>query len=271
MSDQICRICGQTKELSAFFAKGKRKSGQLRYDCTCKNCRRIDQQSHYQANRDRIVARARQYYRNNKETILESRKEYRQDNQCKIADYLDHYYQNNKQDLLEYQVRYYSDNKEQITVRRARYRARNIQTIRASNKRRHQIRRFCDPIFRMRGNVSSLIRQTIKKNGGSKNYSSISQFLPYTIVQLKAHLESRFEPWMTWDNYGKYVFTTWNDHDPATWTWQLDHITPQAELPYTSLTDVNFQKCWSLNNLRPYSAKQNVLDGTSGIRHSGGR
>jgi hypothetical protein len=32
------------------------------------------------------------------------------------------------------------------------------------------------------------------------------------------------------------------------------------------MTDENFQKCWALKNLRPYSAKQNVIDGTGRLR-----
>jgi len=30
----------------------------------------------------------------------------------------------------------------------------------------------------------------------------------------------------------------------------------------------NREKCWSLNNLRPYSAKQNILDGIYKVRHN---
>jgi hypothetical protein len=33
------------------------------------------------------------------------------------------------------------------------------------------------------------------------------------------------------------------------------------------MEDDNFKKCWALNNLRPLSAKQNILDGTTKIRH----
>jgi len=33
------------------------------------------------------------------------------------------------------------------------------------------------------------------------------------------------------------------------------------------MSEPNFQKCWALNNLRPLSAKQNILDGTQRIRH----
>ncbi len=66
---------------------------------------------------------------------------------------------------------------------------------------------------------------------------------------------------MNWENQGIYNINTWDDNDSSTWTWQLDHIIPQSKLPYTSMEDENFQKCWALENLRPYSAKQNIKDG----------
>ena len=90
---------------------------------------------------------------------------------------------------------------------------------------------------------------------------SIINFLPYTIQQLKDHLEKQFEPWMNWNNYGIYYTNLWNDNDPSTWVWSIDHIIPQSKLPYTSMEDDNFKKCWALDNLRPYSAKQNIIDG----------
>jgi hypothetical protein len=66
---------------------------------------------------------------------------------------------------------------------------------------------------------------------------------------------------MNWNNYGIYYTNLWNDNDPSTWVWNIDHIIPQSKLPYTSMEDDNFKKCWALDNLRPYSAKQNIIDG----------
>ena len=66
---------------------------------------------------------------------------------------------------------------------------------------------------------------------------------------------------MSWKNWAVYNPKTWNNNDSKTWTWNIDHIIPQSDLPYTSMSDVNFNKCWSLSNLRPYSSKQNILDG----------
>jgi len=77
---------------------------------------------------------------------------------------------------------------------------------------------------------------------------------------------SKFYP--VWhSDTGKYNILTWNDKDYTTWTWQLDHIIPRSNLPYSSMTDENFKKCWALENLRPYSAKLNLLDGVMIIRH----
>ena len=72
---------------------------------------------------------------------------------------------------------------------------------------------------------------------------------------------------MNWNNWGIYRSTTWDDHKQSTWTWQIDHIIPQADLPFSSMSDENFNKCWSLENLRPLNAKQNCIDGCTRIRH----
>lgn len=72
---------------------------------------------------------------------------------------------------------------------------------------------------------------------------------------------------MSWNNYGAYRRSVWDDNDPSTWTWQIDHIIPQSDLPYQSMEDEKFKICWSLTNLRPYSSKQNLLDGVQRNRH----
>lgn len=80
-------------------------------------------------------------------------------------------------------------------------------------------------------------------------------------------MESLFEPWMSWNNYGKYESKTWDDNNMKTWSWQIDHIIPHSTFKYTSMEDEEFKKCWSLENLRPLSSKQNFIDGVTGVRH----
>lgn len=122
-------------------------------------------------------------------------------------------------------------------------------------------RRKTDPAYKLRYSMSIDIVHALKKNNGSKKSCSCLKYLPYTIEELKQHIESLFEPWMNWTNQGKYNPKTWDDNDSSTWTWHLDHIIPQSKLLYSSMEDENFRLCWDLSNLRPYSAKQNILDG----------
>src|ERR1700722_17696342 len=131
-------------------------------------------------------------------------------------------------------------------------------------------------LSQMRERVSGCIRNALKKVGRNKNGETSTKYLPYSLETLKEHIEKQFnhpdnlvneKVWMTWKNWGLYRVDNWNENDVSTWTWQLDHIIPQTDLPYLSMTDENFQKCWALENLRPLSAKKNHEDGVRRTRH----
>ena len=102
-------------------------------------------------------------------------------------------------------------------------------------------KRKIDNSFRLRTNISALLRHHLK----SKNRTHTFDLLPYNLEELKAHLESQFDENMNWDNYGKY--------------WHLDHIKPASWFKYSSHTDKDFLQCWSLNNLQPLKAMDNML------------
>ena len=152
-------------------------------------------------------------------------------------------------------------------IQNREYRRKNKAILYKKAKARMKIKLQNDPSLKLRGFVSNTISEMLKKNGSSKNGQSVMKYLPYTIQELKKHLEKQFEPWMNWQNRGKYIRSQWNDNDQSTWKWNIDHIIPQSDLLYSSMKDENFKKCWDLNNLRPYSAKQNVIDGVSKVRH----
>ena len=134
------------------------------------------------------------------------------------------------------------------------------QTYKQKRNTNHAERRKIDPNFKLRQYTSTSIRSHLIKKLSSKNKESILNYLPYSIQELKDHIEKQFESWMTWDNWGTYNAKLWDDNDQSTWKWQIDHIIPHSNFIYVSLSDASFKECWSLNNLRPYSAKQNILD-----------
>jgi len=97
----------------------------------------------------------------------------------------------------------------------------------------------------LKNNVSRLLRLRLKQRLLFKNNKSTWLFLPYTVDELKQHLESKFQIGMSWDNYGFYG-------------WHIDHIRPDSSFNYTSVEDDEFKKCWALNNLQPLWATDNL-------------
>lgn len=237
----------------------------------CKPCNTEYMRQYRLRNQDKIKKYQREYdakyYEENKEEILAGKKEYYQENKDDILLDRQERYQEHKEEKREYNKSYYRENKNDILKKDKQYRAKNINKIRAYHNTYSKNQRKTNPNFRIRAAVSANINFYLKSNNSSKNGESCLDYLPYTIQELRNHLEKQFEPWMTWDNYGRYDATTWNDNDQATWTWQIDHIIPQSTLSYENMNDDNFKRCWSLDNLRPLPSKQNFLDGVKRNRH----
>ena len=172
------------------------------------------------------------------------------------------YYLKNKERLLKESRERYYKNIEAEKGRAKLYHELNKDAIKENRRLKAKQKRAQDPLFKLKSNVSRRIRYILKMNGSSKSGQSILKYLGYSIQDLKNHLELQFESWMNWNNYGTYNVSIWDDNDVSTWTWQLDHIIPQANLPYISMDDNNFKKCWSLSNLRPLASKENFIKGS---------
>lgn len=201
------------------------------------------------------------YKRPCKECKVGYQKQYAQENEEHIANYRNFYYQQNKEEIIADQIKRDSERKDEISVYQAEYRQENKVELQTKKNEYKKIKRQNDPSFKLRGLVSNAIFQALKYIGSTKGGSSILQYLPYSMQELKEHLEKQFESWMTWDNWGSYDKDTWDDNNQTTWTWHIDHIIPQAKLLYQSMDEDNFKKCWALENLRPLSAKENIIKG----------
>lgn len=97
-----------------------------------------------------------------------------------------------------------------------------------------------DPVYRLENSMRSRLWAALK----GKTKGVILSRLEFTIDELRHHLESKFQEGMTWANYGK---------------WHVDHIQPCAAFDQ-SVPD-QFKKCWSLENLQPLWASENVRKG----------
>ena len=164
-------------------------------------------------------------------------------------------YIKNKKNILENQKIYYIKNKEKLDNYKKKWIKNNLERYRAQRRKYNN-----NLSIKLRKTISSSITRALKKKTTSKCEASCLKYLQYSIKELKTHIESQFELWMSWENWGPYSPKTWDDNDSSTWVWNIDHIIPQSKLLYTSMEDENFKICWSLKNLRPYSAKQNIID-----------
>lgn len=192
---------------------------------------------------------------------LQYQKAFSIENKEEIKEYKDEYYLKNREELIANQLLRDKDRTDEIRAYQVSYRRINKIDLNSKKIVYKREKYQSDISFKLRGSISNAIYQALVVNNSCKNGISCLKYLPYTMQDLKDHLESQFETWMNWNNRGLYLIDKWNDNNLSTWTWQIDHIIPQSKLPYTSMTDDNFKKCWALENLRPMNAKLNVFKG----------
>jgi hypothetical protein len=114
-------------------------------------------------------------------------------------------------------------------------------------KKRVYISRVTPLQRKMKHRMKTLLWQKLKNHSANK-LGSTFDLLGYTVDDLIKHLESKFEPEMTWDNYGING-------------WEIDHKTPDSWFTYSSTDDKGFKDSWKLENLQPMWASSNRSKG----------
>ena len=96
-----------------------------------------------------------------------------------------------------------------------------------------------DPTFRIRMRISKQMNKALAARGASKRGQAWQALVGYGPAELRSHLETQFEWWMSWENYGLL--------------WEIDHIKPVSLF---TLPD-EISMCWALSNLRPLQKEIN--------------
>jgi hypothetical protein len=105
----------------------------------------------------------------------------------------------------------------------------------------HKRKKATDPRYRLCHAISSAIGKSLR--GKKKAGRRWQNLVGYSLEQLKAHLEAKFLPGMTWSNHGE---------------WHIDHKRPISSFTITSTDDSAFRECWGLSNLQPLWAADNL-------------
>lgn len=209
---KICKCCDLEKSEDE-FPKGRNQ---------CKVCysalSKIRAKKYYQENKDKLNLYSKKYQENNYESIKYKSIEYYHSNKEKLLNDKKKYYQENKEKLLNDKKEYYKSNKDKIKEYNQSYYFDNRQSIIKNNIEYRKNKVDVDPLFRLQVNIRSLIYTSFKRKSMLKS-NKTEQILGCTISEFKFYLESKFEEWMTWENYGLY-------NGNERYGWDIDHIVP---------------------------------------------
>ncbi len=174
------------------------------------------------------------YYQAKKDKIKQQQQEYVENNKDKI-----------KQRQQEYQKKYREENKDEIKQQQKKYREENKDKNKEYHKKYVKNRIKTDPLFKLKLSIRSSILISFKRNG-FKKLSQTEIILGCSFEEFKVYLESKFEPWMNWDNKGLYNGT-------ANYGWDIDHKTPSS----SGKTQEEVLKLNHYTNLQPLCSYYN--------------
>jgi len=226
-----CNICKLEKDLADFKKNKRRNDG---CSSSCKECMKIKNLEYYhrtkESRRESINQSRRKSYHKNKEVENLRSKEYKN---------------KNKEKIKEYNKNYQNINREKISLLSKEYRKNNLQKIQDYQRIYLNIRLKNDNLFKLSHYIRSMIRKSFKRNGYSKK-SRTYEILGCSFEDLKIYLESKFQPWMNWNNYGLY-------NGELNYGWDIDHITPLS----SASSEDELIKLNHFENLQPLCSKIN--------------
>ena len=198
-----------------------------------KEAKRLYRKKWREDNKEKVKEQKKLYYQKNKEKIRERAKVYYQKNKAEINKNNKKWLQENKEARREYKKKYNEENKEKISEQKKLYRLKNKEARREYQKKYYEKnrekkqewrrgydkkRRRNDPVFKFKVNLRKSISRGLKKVYTVKDKST-EDILGCSFKELKQHIESQWEDWMTWDNYGLC-------NGNLNHGWDIDHIKP---------------------------------------------
>lgn len=218
---KVCTICGEIKPLDEFHRDKSYKDG---YRSNCKICTLRQIKMYRAANPEKHREDVRQWQLANPEKHRESARQWRVANPGKAKESV---------------RRYKAGNLEKVRESTRRWQVANPEKHR-KNRRSANKKRCSTPRGKLNNTISTSMRRSLTGSKAGRHWESL---VSYTVNDLKKHLEKKFQPGMTWNNYGE---------------WHLDHRVPISVFNFETPEDIDFKKCWALKNLQPMWAIENI-------------
>lgn len=135
-------------------------------------------------------------------------------------------YENNKEYLKEY----YRNNRDKINKRLRLYVKNRIES---------------DELFKLNRLIRRVVNDSFSRSEYDKN-NKTEEIIGIKFDELKLYIESKFEDWMTWENYGLY-------NGELNHGWDIDHIIPLS----SAKTEEELIKLCHYTNLQPLCSYTN--------------
>lgn len=236
---KVCTRCKAEKPLSEFHNCASKPGGKF---SSCKQCRNA-----YNKAKAAEVGHAELYRRavdRDPESYKQRRADYYKANREKIKSRTRAWSEANRERKIENRKRHYSENKETYIQKAAEWASKN-RGRRTEICRNYIIRmREDNPSEFIPAEVARKLLSRVISSTGKKKTGRTFSVVGYNKQQFVEHMESMFDPGMSWSNHGE---------------WHVDHIIPVSELVRCGVTDP--AKINALENLRPMWAKDNMSKG----------
>lgn len=205
--------------------------------------------AYYRKNKEKFIARAKEWKKANQEKVLAGGASYRKRNAEKIRAYnaanrergierSKRYYEATKTVQLEKQRVRYEKDKKRFLARAAKWKAANRDEVRRKQMAYKRNRLLNDLVFRFVENARKRISNALKGVGAKS--ARTMDLLGCTGAEAVIHLEKQFRDGMSWANRKE---------------WHVDHIRPLTSFDLTKPEQQRI--AFHYSNLQPLWAKEN--------------
>jgi hypothetical protein len=199
---KVCSTCKEDKEITHYTTDKHKKDG---LKINCKDCCKVYYDTYRQKNIDKEKNRVNKYNREKRKI--------------------------DKEVLKKYKHEHYLKNRDVILAKNLNYRLINKDKLHKS--------RMSNISNRLKETISDSIRAVLRKRGHIKS-NRTHEIIGLSPIEFKIYIESKFEPWMSWENWGKY-------NGELNYGWDLDHIIPVS----SAITESDVYRLNHYSNLRP--------------------
>lgn len=214
--------------------------------------RREYARAYYIANKQKILKRVHKYYINNSDKVKAYSKSWAKANKKRVLQNSYNWIKNNSERSKAIVKKSRQKRREAINLWKREYRKthKNEYVLRNKSRREKLVDKTSDFTItnKIRKRVWRYLKRKIKGKGHHHKDKGLetTTLLGCSFEQFKFHIESLFQPGMSWANW------TFNG-------WHLDHIRPISS--FDSQNKEELKKVWHYTNLQPIWAKDNLEKG----------